>query len=60
MSRFHSIRKFKKSLWPSVPNLNKVLESFLTDISGSHWVIIICFDHFELEKNVIVKLLFLI
>ncbi|XP_058634539.1 thrombopoietin receptor isoform X2 [Onychostoma macrolepis] len=30
-------RKFKKSLWPSVPNLNKVLESFLTDISGSHW-----------------------
>ncbi|RXN35547.1 thrombopoietin receptor-like protein [Labeo rohita] len=30
-------RKVKKSLWPSVPNLNKVLESFLTDISGSHW-----------------------
>ncbi|XP_018947218.1 thrombopoietin receptor isoform X2 [Cyprinus carpio] len=30
-------RKFKKSLWPSVPNLNNVLESFLTDISGSHW-----------------------
>ncbi|XP_077054668.1 thrombopoietin receptor [Siphateles boraxobius] len=30
-------RKVKKSLWPSVPNLNKVLESFLADISGSHW-----------------------
>ncbi|XP_056115367.1 thrombopoietin receptor [Rhinichthys klamathensis goyatoka] len=30
-------RKVKKSLWPSVPNLNKVLESFLDDISGSHW-----------------------
>ncbi|XP_067229488.1 thrombopoietin receptor isoform X1 [Chanodichthys erythropterus] len=30
-------RKVKKSLWPSVPDLNKVLESFLTDISGSHW-----------------------
>ncbi|KAK2889258.1 hypothetical protein Q8A67_014633 [Cirrhinus molitorella] len=30
-------RKVKKSLWPSVPNLNKVLESFLTDISGSQW-----------------------
>ncbi|XP_043098720.1 thrombopoietin receptor isoform X2 [Puntigrus tetrazona] len=30
-------RKFKKSLWPSVPNLNKVLESFMTDINGSHW-----------------------
>lgn len=30
-------RKVKKSLWPSVPNLNKMLESFLTDISGSHW-----------------------
>ncbi|XP_052455647.1 thrombopoietin receptor-like [Carassius gibelio] len=30
-------RKVKKTLWPSVPNLNKVLESFLTDISGSHW-----------------------
>ncbi|XP_067315971.1 thrombopoietin receptor [Pseudorasbora parva] len=30
-------RKVKKSLWPSVPNLDKMLESFLTDISGSHW-----------------------
>ncbi|KAK7155407.1 hypothetical protein R3I93_010138 [Phoxinus phoxinus] len=30
-------RKVKKSLWPSVPNLNKVLESFLADISGSNW-----------------------
>ncbi|XP_051563742.1 thrombopoietin receptor-like isoform X1 [Myxocyprinus asiaticus] len=29
--------KVKQSLWPSVPNLNKVLESFLADISGSHW-----------------------
>ncbi|XP_051568833.1 thrombopoietin receptor-like isoform X1 [Myxocyprinus asiaticus] len=34
-SRYFS--KVKKSLWPSVPNLNKVLESFLADISGSHW-----------------------
>uniref|UniRef100_A0A8C1NWL8 MPL proto-oncogene, thrombopoietin receptor n=1 Tax=Cyprinus carpio TaxID=7962 RepID=A0A8C1NWL8_CYPCA len=30
-------RKVKKTFWPSVPNLNKVLESFLTDISGSNW-----------------------
>nr|CAL90973.1 TPA: putative thrombopoietin receptor b [Danio rerio] len=32
-------RKVKRSLWPPVPNLNKVLENILTDISGSHWVI---------------------
>ncbi|XP_056315058.1 thrombopoietin receptor [Danio aesculapii] len=30
-------RKVKSSLWPPVPNLNKVLENILTDISGSHW-----------------------
>ncbi|XP_051986058.1 thrombopoietin receptor-like isoform X2 [Xyrauchen texanus] len=29
--------KVKQSMWPSVTNLNKVLESFLADISGSHW-----------------------
>nr|XP_055068298.1 thrombopoietin receptor [Misgurnus anguillicaudatus] len=34
-SRYFS--KIKQSLWPSVPNLNKVLESFLTDMNGSNW-----------------------
>ncbi|XP_056605967.1 thrombopoietin receptor [Triplophysa dalaica] len=29
--------KVKQTLWPSVPNLNKVLESILTDFNGSHW-----------------------
>lgn len=34
-SRYFS--KVKQTLWPSVPNLNKMLESILTDINGSHW-----------------------
>ncbi|TRY59217.1 hypothetical protein DNTS_014614 [Danionella cerebrum] len=30
-------RRVKKSLWPSVPDLNKVLENMLMDINGPHW-----------------------
>ncbi|XP_066520212.1 thrombopoietin receptor isoform X2 [Hoplias malabaricus] len=29
--------RLKQVLWPPVPNLNDVLESFLKDLSGQHW-----------------------
>ncbi|XP_072539136.1 thrombopoietin receptor isoform X2 [Salminus brasiliensis] len=35
LSRY--VSKVKQFLWPPVPNLNEVLESFLKDINSQHW-----------------------
>lgn len=33
---FHS--KLKQYIWPPVPNLDKFLQGFLTEINGQKWV----------------------
>ena len=30
--------RFKKILWPPIPNLDKVLQGFLAEINGPTWV----------------------
>lgn len=34
---FTYFRKLKQIVWPPVPNLNKVLQDFLTDMNGQKW-----------------------